>query len=119
MLDQIRVEGFDQEWKDNLADAVAFDGSIGVGGILAPFFAISTQVILKFGITTAEQRANEVDIADEAFAFHSAKRGAFEFHQKGLGYIIHVMSSCDGVELQRGGAFRKEVESDSASGHFD
>ena len=119
MLDQIGVEGFDQEWKDNLADAVAFDGSIGVGGILAPFFAISAQVILKFGITTAEQWANEVDIADEAFAFHSAKRGAFEFHQKGLGYIIHVMSSCDGVEFQRGGAFRKEVEPNTASGHFD
>lgn len=118
MFDEMRVERFCEIGDYVVTDVIPLNGGVGIGGVFAPTFAELLQVGLEFCIAAAEQGADEVDCANCAFLANPRKGCTAKLHKKSLGDIVHVMTGCNGVEVERFDTLLEKSETNASRGHF-
>jgi hypothetical protein len=112
-----------QEGKDGVADAVAGEGGIAVGGVFAPGLVEGAEVGLDLGAGGLEEGTEDLSLGQgddgvdgtEAFGPGSAE----QFHENGLGLIVAGVGGEDGVDLAGGEQGGEVVVTDGAGGFFD
>ena len=111
-----------------VADAVAGEGGVGIGGVVSPGLVELAEVGLDLGAADAEQGTEDiaragwgiVDQDDGVDAAESFSPGsAEELHEDGFGLVVEGMGGENGVGLAGGDERGKEVVADVACGFFD
>ena len=107
-----------------MADAVAGEGGVGVGGVFAPGLVGAREVGFDFGAAGLEEGAEDfscggrvtigVDSA-EAFGPGSAE----ELHEDGFGLVVEGVGGEDGVGVAVGDEGGEVVVAEVAGGFFD
>jgi hypothetical protein len=111
-----------EEGEDGVADAVAGEGGVGVGGVFAPGLVERAEVGFDLGAGGLEEGAKDLsfgqgdDGVDGAEAFGPGS--AEELHEDGLGLVVAGVGGEDGVGLAGGEEGGEEVVTDGAGGFF-
>ena len=106
-----------------VADSVACEGRVAVGGVFAPSLAEAGQVRFDFGTCDGQHGAENEPIgksddrmdAGEAFGPGAAE----EFAEDGFGLIVQGVGGGDGVQTTRGQELSEPGVAQAASGFFD
>ena len=131
------AEGLVERWifvaekgQNVMADAIAGEGFVGVGGVVAPGLMELAEVGLDLGAADLEERAKDLAgafwlrwIWDDDYWVDSAEAfgpcAAEELHEDGLGLVIESVGGEDGVGLAGEDEGGEEVVADGAGGFFD
>ncbi len=109
--------------QDGVANAVAGEGGVGVGGVFAPGLVEGAEVGLDFGAAGLEEGAEDFSPGEGDDGVDSAEAlgpgPAEELHEDGLGLVVEGVGGEDGVGLARGDDGGEEVVADGAGGFFD
>ena len=109
--------------KDRMADAVASESFVGVGGVFAPGLGLGLQEEAQAGAGGGEQGAQDATVRDfedggdggDAFGPGSAE----ELHQDGLGLVVQRVSGEHGVGLAGGDEAAEGFVAEVAGGFFE
>jgi hypothetical protein len=112
-----------KDWEDGVADAVAGEGLVGVGGVFAPGLVEGFEEGFDLGAAGLEEGAQDLasghgdDGVDggESFGPGTAK----EFEEDSLGLVVEGVGGEDGVGVARGDESAEEIVADGAGGLFD
>ena len=106
-----------------MADAVAGEGGVGVGGVFAPGLVEGVEVGFDLGAAGLEEGAEDFsagegdDGVDSAEAFGPGS--AEELHEDGLGLVVEGVGGEDGVGVAGGDEGGEEIVADGAGSFFD
>jgi hypothetical protein len=106
-----------------VADAVAGEGGVGVGGVFAPGLVDGSEVGFDFGAASVEEGAEDSsfwegdDGVDGGEAFGPCT--AEEFHEDGFGLVVEGVGGEDGVGVAGGEELGEEFVACVAGGFFD
>lgn len=88
---------------EQLANAIALVGALGVAGVLAPGEVIRQQVVAQQLPADQEERPNDEQVVDDALARHAAEAldagAAEETHEDRLSLVIGVVGLQHGVQI--------------------
>ena len=112
-----------EEREDGVADAVAGEGLVGVGGVFAPGLILLAEEGLDIGTTSLEEWAEDSalwqsdDRVDGAEALGPG--AAEELHEDGFGLVVEGVGGEDGVGVAGAEEGGEEIVAQGAGGLFD
>ena len=124
---EVGVEGAELG-EELVADLVAGEGGVGVGGVVAPGLVGLLEEDFDFGAARVEEGAEDfagalVGVVDEDYGVDGAEAlspgAAEELHEDGFGLVVEGVGGEDAVGVAKGDEGGEVLVADGAGGLFD